>query len=108
MTEVKKSYNIQPQTNAPVTNGFARNSLTGMEEPVSKGLKAAQVHGQVMQDDTVIRKPMRLEALNPIGKKDKKKKKNYDGYWWMFSLGYEGEYWLFYFNVRRHKNQLIE
>lgn len=80
MTEVKKSYNLQSQTALPVTNGFGRNSLPGVDEPMSNGLKAAQVHGQVLQDDGVMRKPMRLEALNPIGKKDKKKKKNFDGY----------------------------
>lgn len=80
ISEVRKSVNMQPQTTAPATNGFGRNSLPGMDEPMSSGLKAAQVHGQVLQDDVVMRKPMRLEALNPIGKKEKKKKKNYDGY----------------------------
>ena len=78
MTEVKKSLNIQAQTTIPSSNGFGRNSIAGIDEPVSNGLKAAKVHGQVLQDDVAMRKPMRLEALNPIGKK--KKKKNYDGY----------------------------
>ncbi|XP_052227615.1 kinesin-like protein KIF17 isoform X2 [Dreissena polymorpha] len=78
MTEVKKSYNIQPQAMLPVSNGLGRNSLTSMDEPVSNGLKAAQVHGQIMNDEGMVRKPGRLQALDTRGKKEKKKKKNVD------------------------------
>ncbi|KAL4224903.1 Kinesin-like protein kif17 [Mactra antiquata] len=82
MSEVKKSYNIQSQSTLPVNNGLGRNSLTGMDEPMSSGLKAAKVHGQILNDEGVLRKPTRLQALNPVGKKEKKKKKNNydDGY----------------------------
>lgn len=83
ISEVKKSYNIQPQTTLPMNNGFlGRNSLVDMDEPMSSGLKAAKVHGQILNDEGVVRKPARLQALGPVGKKEKKKKKNNydDGY----------------------------
>jgi len=80
MVEVKKSYNIVPQAAPGMANG-ARHSRAGLDEPVSNGLKAAQVHGQIMNDEGLMRKPMRLQALDPRDvKKEKKKKKNYD-YW---------------------------
>lgn len=83
ISEVKKSYNIQPQTTLPMSNGFmGRNSLVDMDEPMSSGLKAAKVHGTVLNDEGVVRKPARLQALGPVGKKEKKKKRNNydDGY----------------------------
>ena len=77
MSEVKQSYNIQSANKPlPTTNGFHGNMK---EEPISRGLKAAQVHGQIMNDEGIVRKPMRLEALPSVGKKSKKKKNNYDG-----------------------------
>ena len=81
MGEVKKSYNIQPQSNLVSTNGYGRSNGGGYSEPpMSKELKAAQVHGQIMNDDGIMRKPTRLQALQPVStsKKSKKKKNNYD------------------------------
>ncbi|XP_060578330.1 kinesin-like protein KIF17 isoform X2 [Ruditapes philippinarum] len=81
--EVKRNYNIQPQNALPISNGFAaRKSLVDMDEPMSSGLKAAKVHGQILNDEGAVRKPARLQALGPVGKKDKKKKRNNydDGY----------------------------
>ena len=77
MAEVKQSYNIQATSKTlPTTNGFHGNMK---DEPISRDLKAAQVHGQIMNDEGLVRKPMRLEALPGLGKKSKKKKNNYDG-----------------------------
>lgn len=76
MGEIKQSYNIQPANAVPTTNGY-RGSLG--DEPISRDLKAAQVHGQIMNDEGITRKPMRLEALPGVGKKSKKKRANYDG-----------------------------
>ena len=74
---MKQSYNIQPANKTlPTTNGYNGNFK---DEPISRGLKAAQVHGQIMNDEGMVRKPMRLEALPSVGKKSKKKKNNYDG-----------------------------
>ncbi|XP_052800999.1 kinesin-like protein KIF17 isoform X2 [Mya arenaria] len=82
ITEVKKSYNIASQPIPGVTNGYgARNSLSGSEEPVSNGLKAAKVHGQIMNDEGgLLRKPMRLQALGPKEMKKEKKKKRSNNY----------------------------
>lgn len=70
MKEVRDSLAI---TSQPVTNGFHSSD-------VSSGLRAAQVHGQLMNDEP-IRRPMRLESLpavNPGGKKSKKKRGGLD------------------------------
>ena len=76
MGEIKQNYNIQPVQKIPVTNGY-RGSHS--EEPMSRDLKAAQVHGQIMNDEGITRKPTRLEALPSVGKKSKKKRNNYEG-----------------------------
>ncbi|XP_025086308.1 kinesin-like protein KIF17 isoform X2 [Pomacea canaliculata] len=64
MREVKDTYGISSQT----TNGLHKDSM-------SSGLRAAQVHGQVMSDE-LVRRPIRLDALPDVkgGKKAKKKK----------------------------------
>ena len=76
MGEIKQSYNIQPAHNLPATNGY-RGSLG--DEPISRDLMAAKVHGQIMNDEGITRKPTRLEALPSVGKKSKKKRNTYDG-----------------------------
>ncbi|KAK7480414.1 hypothetical protein BaRGS_00028333 [Batillaria attramentaria] len=71
MKEVRETFGITPQQ--PMTNGFHNDD-------VSKGLRAAQVHGQLMNDEP-IRRPMRLDALpavNAGGKKSKKKRGGLD------------------------------
>ncbi|KAL8572768.1 hypothetical protein ACOMHN_030350 [Nucella lapillus] len=77
MKEVRDTYNIAPQqpssTSSTPTNGFHSDGA-------SSGLRAAQVHGQVMADEAM-RKPSRLEALpslGPAGKKGRKKKGGLD------------------------------
>ena len=76
MGEIKQSYNIQPAHNISVTNGYRGNHS---DEPISRDLKAAQVHGQIMNDEGITRKPTRLEALPSVGKKSKKKRNTYEG-----------------------------
>ncbi|XP_067655416.1 osmotic avoidance abnormal protein 3-like [Haliotis asinina] len=67
MREIRESYG---------TNG---NAFTRTEEPMSRDLRAAQVHGQLHNDDAVLRRPSRLDALPTVsGKKSKKKKGTYD------------------------------
>ncbi|XP_070199882.1 osmotic avoidance abnormal protein 3-like isoform X2 [Littorina saxatilis] len=66
MKEVRDTYNVSPQL---VSNGFH-------DDGASKGLRAAQVHGQLLADEA-IRKPQRLDALpalGAVGKKGKKKR----------------------------------
>ena len=70
MREVRDTFGIASQ---PATNGYHNDS-------VSNGLRAAQVHGQLMADEAV-RKPTRLDALpslGPVGKKGKKKRGGLD------------------------------
>jgi hypothetical protein len=45
---------------------------------MSNGLRAAAVHGQLIsqENDPMVRKPTRLDALQPIGGKRGKKKRN--------------------------------
>ncbi|KAK3601966.1 hypothetical protein CHS0354_020727 [Potamilus streckersoni] len=77
MSNIKKDLGINSIN--PLPNGYSKGGLG--EEPISKGLRAAQVHGQVMNDDGMVRKPTRLDALpavSPIGKKSRKKKNAYD------------------------------
>ncbi|XP_071104512.1 osmotic avoidance abnormal protein 3-like isoform X1 [Haliotis cracherodii] len=67
MREIRDSY---------ASNG---NSFSRAEEPVSRELRAAQVHGQLHSDEGVFRRPSRLDALPTVsGKKSKKKKGTYD------------------------------
>lgn len=70
MTEVKQS--IQKTQPPPMSNGF------GKVDPMSSGLRAAAVHGQLISqdNDSMVRKPTRLEALQPIGGRKGKKKRN--------------------------------
>lgn len=59
--------------------GFSNlNYINGLQDNVSKELRAAQVHGQVMNDD-VIRRPVRLGALPAVGVMGKKPKKKKGG-----------------------------
>lgn len=69
MSEVKHS--IQKQAPMPVSNGF------GKHDQMSSGLRAAAVHGQLIsqENDPLVRKPTRLETLQPIGGGRKGKKK---------------------------------
>lgn len=56
-----------------------RGSMTNghmTDDPMSKGLRAAAVHGQLLQEDTMVRKPTRLDALPSVNSKKGKKKKN--------------------------------
>ena len=70
MSEVKQSIHKPPSM--PVTNGF------GKHDSMSNGLRAAAVHGQLIsqENDPMVRKPTRLDALQPIGGKRGKKKRN--------------------------------
>lgn len=69
MSEVKHS--IQKPAPMPVSNGF------GKHDQMSSGLRAAAVHGQLIsqENDPLVRKPTRLETLQPIGGGRKGKKK---------------------------------
>lgn len=69
MSEVKHS--IQKAAPMPVSNGF------GKHDQMSSGLRAAAVHGQLIsqENDPLVRKPTRLETLQPIGGGRKGKKK---------------------------------
>ncbi|XP_063401221.1 osmotic avoidance abnormal protein 3-like isoform X8 [Mytilus trossulus] len=69
MSEVKQS--IQKQAPMPVSNGF------GKHDQMSSGLRAAAVHGQLISQETdqLVRKPTRLETLQPIGNGGRKGKK---------------------------------
>ncbi|CAG2224101.1 KIF17 [Mytilus edulis] len=69
MSEVKHS--IQKTAPMPVSNGF------GKHDQMSSGLRAAAVHGQLIsqENDPLVRKPTRLETLQPIGGGRKGKKK---------------------------------
>ncbi|XP_052064068.1 osmotic avoidance abnormal protein 3-like isoform X4 [Mytilus californianus] len=70
MSEVKHS--IQKTAPMPASNGF------GKHDQMSSGLRAAAVHGQLIsqENDPLVRKPTRLETLQPIGGKKGKKKRN--------------------------------
>ncbi|KAK6191707.1 hypothetical protein SNE40_003322 [Patella caerulea] len=71
MREIRNSYGVS-------SNG---NISNGTEEPMKKELRAAAVHGQLIeQEEAALRRPGKLEAL-PAGKKSKKKKGTLnDGY----------------------------
>lgn len=55
------------------------NSYTN-DGGMSNGLRAAAVHGTLIQEDNMVRRPMRLESLPSVGggKKGKKKKNGLD------------------------------
>ncbi len=58
-----------------------RNAGGWEEEPSSEQLRAAAVHGQFPNEDFLMRKPTRLDAIQPLGApsaKSKKKKKQYN------------------------------
>ena len=68
--EVRESYAMPAPASKPMTNGFH-------DDGASSGLRAAQVHGQLMNDEAV-RRPTRLDALpalGPVGGKKNKKKR---------------------------------
>ncbi|XP_078333667.1 osmotic avoidance abnormal protein 3-like isoform X3 [Crassostrea virginica] len=69
INEVKTAYSLKSPRGS-MTNGHMS------EDPMSKGLRAAAVHGQLMQEDTMVRKPTRLDALPSVNTKKGKKKKN--------------------------------
>lgn len=50
------------------------------DDPVSKDLRAAQVHGQLHIDE-MIRKPTRLDALPSVSNKKSRKKRNGQEYY---------------------------
>ena len=76
INEVKTAYSLKSPRGS-MTNGHMS------EDPMSKGLRAAAVHGQLMQEDTMVRKPTRLDALPSVNTKKGKKKKNaLDPLWW--------------------------
>lgn len=74
MMEIKQTY-AKP-VNQPVTNGYSNH------DDVSNGLRAAQVHGALIETDNLVRRPTRLEALPTVGgqggKKSKKKRNGLD------------------------------
>ncbi|XP_050410130.1 osmotic avoidance abnormal protein 3 isoform X2 [Patella vulgata] len=74
MREIRNSYGVSSNGNISNGNGFT-------EEPMKKELRAAAVHGQLIeQEEAGLRRPGKLEAL-PAGKKSKKKKGTLnDGY----------------------------
>ena len=73
MSEVKETYKAKSSPRM-MTNGHHLNR----DEPMSSGLKAAAVHGQLLQEDNMLRRPTRLEALPSVTGANKKgrKKKN--------------------------------
>ena len=77
MQEIRGSIQPMRHVASPVTNGN-HGGYHGYEdnmEPMSKDLRAAQVHGQIHNDEGMVRKPTRLDALPPVtGKRSKKKK----------------------------------
>ncbi|KAK3101727.1 hypothetical protein FSP39_005895 [Pinctada imbricata] len=75
VNEVKETYKAKASPRM-VTNGHYGNR----DEPMSSGLKAAAVHGQLLQEDNMVRRPTRLDALPALGagKKGKKKKGGLD------------------------------
>uniref|UniRef100_K1QL73 Kinesin-like protein KIF17 n=1 Tax=Magallana gigas TaxID=29159 RepID=K1QL73_MAGGI len=69
INEVKTAYSLKSPRGS-MTNGHKT------DDPMSKGLRAAAVHGQLLQEDTMVRKPTRLDALPSVNSKKGKKKKN--------------------------------
>ena len=71
--------NMQPvrQMASPVTNG-GYHGYDDDTEVMSKELRAAQVHGQIHNDEGLVRKPTRLDALPPVTGKRPKKKRGFD------------------------------
>ncbi|XP_064634269.1 osmotic avoidance abnormal protein 3-like isoform X2 [Lineus longissimus] len=55
-------------------NGRHHQTRDWDDEPPSRALQAAQVHGQLGVDEMPMRKPPRLSSLQPTSKKSKKKK----------------------------------
>ncbi|XP_021345803.1 kinesin-like protein KIF17 isoform X2 [Mizuhopecten yessoensis] len=70
MSEIKDTLKQKSPNNFPSSNGFGSH-----EDSMSSGLRAAAVHGQLMQEDTMVRRPLRLEALPTLGGTGKSKKK---------------------------------
>lgn len=73
MHDVRTSMRPTMPLSSPTINGY---HVT--DEPISKDLRAAQVHGQLYSDE-MVRKPVRLDALPSMaGKKSRKKRNNLD------------------------------
>ncbi|XP_033752600.1 kinesin-like protein KIF17 isoform X2 [Pecten maximus] len=70
MSEIKDTLKQRSPNNFPSSNGFGSH-----DDGMSNGLRAAAVHGQLMQEDNMVRRPMRLEALPSVGSMGKTKKK---------------------------------
>ncbi|XP_060086319.1 osmotic avoidance abnormal protein 3-like [Ylistrum balloti] len=75
MAEIKDTLKQRSPNNFPSSNGFGSH-----DDGMSSGLRAAAVHGQLMQEDTMVRRPMRLEALPTLGSTGKTKKKKKQPY----------------------------
>ncbi|XP_048779621.1 kinesin-like protein KIF17 isoform X3 [Ostrea edulis] len=69
INEVKDTYSLKSPRGS-MTNGHMN------DDPMSSGLRAAAVHGQLLQEDTMVRKPTRLDALPSVNTKKGRKKKN--------------------------------
>ncbi|XP_005106603.1 kinesin-like protein KIF17 isoform X2 [Aplysia californica] len=76
MQEIRGTIRPMRQANSPVTNGY--HGYEDEDDMMSKDLRAAQVHGQIHNDE-VVRKPTRLDALPAVtGRKSRKKKGGLD------------------------------
>ncbi|XP_041367083.1 kinesin-like protein KIF17 [Gigantopelta aegis] len=62
MRDVRESYGINGTIERP-------------DDSVTRGLRAAQVHGQLTTDDSLVRRPARLESLSSSGIKKSRKKR---------------------------------
>ncbi|CAG5132664.1 unnamed protein product, partial [Candidula unifasciata] len=73
MQDVRSTIRSSLSLGSPAVNGYHN-----YEDTISKDLRAAQVHGQ-LHNDEIMRKPVRLDALPSVtGKKSRKKHTNLD------------------------------